>query len=183
MATTAVGGTHSSSLELDSFVMCIQKCDVEVVEWHLLDLASSSSQRNQVTLPAGSLAKVKEVHISKKSVQIRIYDFYSRNLAFENNLFACATIDLHTIAPPLWPFLVAIPEPIHRMKLFRYHELVAYLLTLKLEDFVLVDSQSVGGGKSWPSNLPVYLTCIIRYIGLISEIGPGFYLGVEITVN
>lgn len=180
-------------LEKESFVMCLQRCDVEVVENVLLDtVLHSASQRNQISLQPGSLAKVREVHASKKTVQLRIYDFYKRNLAFENNLFACAVANLQTIAPPLWPFLIGIPEPINRMTLFRNQALVTYLLSLRPDDLVLVDRDSViaeypdraSAAPKAPcsSSYPLYLTCIIRYIGLVSEIGPGFYLGVEITV-
>lgn len=179
-------------LENESFVMCVNRCDVEVVENVLLDtVLHSASQRNQITLQPGFLAKVREVHASKKTVQLRIYDFYQQNFAFENNLFACAAANLQTIAPPLWPFLIGIPEPLSRMTLFRNQDLGAYLLGLRPDDLVLVATDSViaeyPGHSSLPpppkpSSYPLYLTCIIRYIGLVSEIGPGFYLGVEITV-
>lgn len=166
-------------LQNESFVMCVQKCDVEVVEKILLDTTHhSASQRNQITLPAGSLAKVKGVYGAGKVVQIRIYDFYNRNLAFENNLFACAVASLHTIATPLWPFLTAITEPAERVAFFRKNELVAYLLSRQINDLVLVHRDSIPSH----SQTPAYLTCIIRYIGLVPEVGPGFYLGVEVTV-
>lgn len=175
----------SCSVHVESFVICLEKCDVEVVENILLDTTHHlDSQRSQITLPAGYLAKVKEVHSSNKTCLIRIYDFYNRNLAFENNLFACAVADLRTVAPPLWPFLIGIREPKERAQFFRNHELIAYLLSLQCEDFVLVARDSVESGlaSNGSGSDPSYFTCIIRYIGLVSEIGPGFYLGVEITV-
>ena len=165
--------------------MCVQKCEVEVVETILLDttdLSNHLSQRNCIFLPAGTLAKVKEVHSSLKTVQIRVYDFYNRSLAFENNLFACQVTNLHTIAPPLWPYLIGIREPSDRLTFFRNNELVAYLLTLQIEDMVLIHRDTVLPPSQRSSLIPVLLTCIIRYIGLISEVGPGFYLGVEVTV-
>lgn len=173
-------------LAVESFVICLEKCDVEVVENILLDTTNHlDSQRSQITLPAGYLAKVKEVHSSHKTCLIRIYDFYNRNLAFENNLFACAVAHLRTVAPPLWPFLIGIREPKERILFLRNHELIAYLLSLQCEDFVLVARDSVTRGPAASNGSgsdPSYFTCIIRYIGLVSEIGPGFYLGVEITV-
>lgn len=168
--------SHHHRLAKESFVVCVQKCDVEVVETVLMDPSTSaSSSRNSgnlITLHAGQLAKVKEVHPTKSVVIIRIYDFYDRNLAFENNLFACPASHLQVVAPPLWPFLIGINTSGARLKFFRSHELVAYLLNLNVGDVVLANVPS--------ANFP--LTCIIRYIGLVSEIGPGFYFGLEITV-
>lgn len=166
------------ALAVESFVLCVLKCDVEVVEDILLDTTvAHNQQRNQRPLPVGYLAKVKQMHESHKTCLIRIYDFYSRNLAFENNLFACAVASLREVEAPLWPFLVALPEPVDRVQLFRDPELVAYLLGLRIDDLGLVKNSRYPASSS-----SSYLTCIIRHIGLVSEIGDGYYLGVEITV-
>lgn len=166
-----------SALANESFVVCISRCEVEVVQ-NILEESQQSRHGNLITLQPGFLAKVKDTRRggSQKSVIIRIYDFYNRNLAFENNLFACPGTNLQVVAPPLWPFLIGIKDPLTRIGFYRDHEAVAYLLSLNCDDLVIVNGASV----NCPS--PSFLTCIVRYIGLVSEIGPGFYLALEITV-
>lgn len=159
------------SLENESFAICVQACDVEVLEADLTHPEKSPQAGNLIFLQPGALVKVKEVYSSNETTTIRIYDFYTKNLAFENNLFVCPSLNLHRVAPPLWPFLIGIREPPARIAFFRQHEAVALALSLKGGDQV----KAVVEGTT--------LNCIVRHIGLVSEIGPGFYFGLEITVG
>lgn len=159
------------SLENESFAICVEACDVEVLEADLARSEKSPQAGNLIFLQPGSLVKVKEVFSTEKTTIIRIYDFYAKVLAFENNLFVCPTANLHKVAPPLWPFLIGIRDPVERISFFRNHEAVALILSLKSGDHVraCVERSS--------------LNCIVRHVGLVSEIGPGFYFGLEITVT
>lgn len=171
---------NMTALANESFVVCISRCEVEVVQ-NILEESQQSRHGNLITLQPGFLAKVKDTRRAGGSQKtttaiIRIYDFYNRNFVFENNLFACSRTHLQVVAPPLWPFLIGIKDPLTRIGFFRDHESVAYLLSLNCDDLVIVNGASV----NCPS--PSFLTCIVRYIGLVSEIGPGFYLALEVTV-
>lgn len=159
----------------ESFAICSQNCDVEVLENVSEPSSRTTEAKQMVTIQAGFLVKVKEVLNGRKMASIRIYDFYSKNLAFENNLFVCNLANLHKVQPTIWPFLIAIVDPIQRLTFFRNTDLVNFILNIKISDLVVVNGAALRfDGKP--------LDCIVRYIGLVSEIGPGFYFGLEIMV-
>lgn len=156
----------------ESFAICSQNCDVQVLYTGAAERDTDAKQF--ITIQAGFLVKVKEV--VGKLASIRIYDFYSKNLTFENNLFTCSLAHLHKVQPNVWPYLIAIVDPVQRLGFFRNPELISYVLSIKISDLVTANVAALYlNGK--------VLDCIVRYIGLVSEIGPGFYFGLEIMVN
>lgn len=165
----------AKSLANGSFAICTRDCDVAVLEGDLQHHGDIGSTSQLIRLRAGFLAKVRDALPNKKAVTIRIYDFHSTNLIFEHNLFVCSATNLQKIQPEIWPFIVAIIDPGARSDFVRNAEAIAHTLSLKVNDMVLVNGSAFKPNGS-------YLMSVIRYIGLVSEIGPGVYFGVELLV-
>lgn len=146
----------------------------------------------KVELFRGSTVQVKGRQNSYTVVMI--CDFYQSNLAFQNNLYYVKTTALQVVDQSIWLQLVAIPDMNQRANITKDKAYVDYLSTLKIGSFVLVTSEYFStclirqSLQFLPERDPTDesnrdYNCIIRYIGFIDEMGPGYFYGLELLVN
>lgn len=136
----------------------------------------------------GTLVEVKGTQ-GKQNSTVRIYDPHQKNLAFENNLYTIKCTSLLAIPRASWHFLAAIIDPHTRANIAADTELLDYIIRLKVKSFVTVNGfyfslyQDHIFAEKEPMKGPLYFECIIRYIGPVDEIGPGYFFGLELLVN
>lgn len=111
---------------------------------------------------------------SAKFVNVRVYDFYAKDLVWEHNLFSCPLANLLVIPSDIWLFLAAIVDPAERLGLAQSERRVKHILSIQEGDTV-----SVSGAAF---RLDINYEAIVRYIGQVPEIGPGCYFGLELLV-
>lgn len=123
-----------------------------------------------------------------------ICDLHKTNLAFQNNLYHVKTIALVHVDESIWLQLVAIPDLQERANVAKDKAYIDYISSLKIDSFVRVNAHhfSMCPIRESLQFLPERETkdfrerdydCIIRYIGFVNEIGPGYYYGLELLVN
>lgn len=145
----------------------------------------------QVDLKKGMMIEVHQA--SDRYCTIRIHDYYQKNLAFENNLYLCKASALFEVAIDLWPYVIAITDPLMRISFARDRYFIEYAMGLDLGSFVTVNgnffmttpiSQSLMFlPEREPQSRILDYECVIRYIGPVDEIGPGCIFGLELLVN
>lgn len=129
----------------------------------------------------------------KSYTVVVVCDFYHKNLAFQNNLYFVKTSALQTVDQSIWLQLVAIPDPHERANVTKDKAYIEFISSLKVGSLVSIMSQHF-------SRCPIRQSlqflperdirelkdqdfdCIVRYIGFVDEIGPGFYYGLELLV-
>lgn len=135
-----------------------------------------------------------EVHqVSDRFCTVRIHDYYQKNLAFENNLYLVKASALFEVAIDLWPYVIAITDPLMRLNFARDRYFIEYAMSLDVGSFVTVNGNffmmsSINQSLSFlperePQNRILDYECVIRYIGPVDEIGPGCVFGLELLVN
>lgn len=140
----------------------------------------------------GMMVEIKK-HSSRYST-ITIHDYYDKNLSFEiNNLYLCKSSALFPVSREIWPFLTAIMDPCERANLAKDKGLVDYILSLEVSCYATVRGQEFNVSsinqslmflpEREPRERLLDYECIIRHIGEVDEIGPGYYFGLELLVN
>uniref|UniRef100_A0A1L8DTI0 ubiquitinyl hydrolase 1 n=1 Tax=Nyssomyia neivai TaxID=330878 RepID=A0A1L8DTI0_9DIPT len=147
-----------------SFAICSRNCQIRL-------LTGALPGDEFMALQQGMMLQIRE-RSAGKFVNVRVYDFFARDLVWENNLFSCPLTNLHEIPSDIWLFLAAIVDPVERLAVAQSDVRVKYILELKESDIV------VASGAAF--RLDVSFDAIVRYIGLVPEIGPGYYVGLEI---
>ncbi|XP_058057014.1 uncharacterized protein LOC131208327 [Anopheles bellator] len=95
-----------------------------------------------------------------------------RSATYENRIFQCQAAHLQRVPSDIWPYMIAILDPQERCEFAKRPKLFASVTQLSVGDIVLV---------SWlAKNRHVTYDCIIRYIGTVPKIGPGYYFGLEL---
>ncbi|XP_050084836.1 uncharacterized protein LOC126570840 isoform X2 [Anopheles aquasalis] len=90
----------------------------------------------------------------------------------ENRIYQCQVAHLQRVPADIWPFIIAILDPQERCEFAKRPKLFASVKQLRTGDIVLVN---------WlAKNRNVTYDCIIRYIGPVPKIGPGYYFGLEL---
>lgn len=145
----------------------------------------------RIDVHRGTLVEVKEA--VNNFCKVMIVDYYQKNLAFENNLYMMKYNTLLEVSNDVWPYLVAISDPHERANVAKDKEFIEYFQTLRENSFVSINGQffSIYPMKQSlqflperePKNRALDYDCIIRYMGPVGEIGPGYYLGLELLVN
>ncbi|XP_053697663.1 uncharacterized protein LOC128744574 [Sabethes cyaneus] len=128
---------------------------------------------NNVTIELGTTLQVEE-SISGKLALVRIKNYYNpEDKTYENHLFQCPVSSLLCVSNQAWPFVIAIMDPQERVDFAGQPKRVAMLEHLS-NDFIVKVS-----GRAFGRMTDVY-DCIIRAIGPVPEIGPGYYLCMEL---
>lgn len=145
----------------------------------------------QVDVKKGMMVEVHKA--SDRYCTIRIHDYYQKNLAFENNLYLCKASALFEVAIEVWPYVIAISDPLMRINFARDRYFIEYALSLDVDSFVTVNGNFFMTSpinqslmflpEREPQNRILDYECIIRYIGPVDEIGPGCVFGLELLVN
>ncbi|XP_055546306.1 ubiquitin carboxyl-terminal hydrolase CYLD isoform X2 [Wyeomyia smithii] len=128
---------------------------------------------NNVTIEMGTTLQIEEV-ISGKLALVRIKNYYNTDdKTYENHLFQCPKSSLLIIPKEAWPFIIAIMDPQERVNFASQSKRLAMLERLSNDLIVKVS------GRAFGLMTEVY-DCIIRAIGPVPEIGPGYYLCMEL---
>ncbi|XP_053677566.1 uncharacterized protein LOC128727655 [Anopheles nili] len=91
---------------------------------------------------------------------------------YENRIFQCQAAHLQQVPSDIWPYIIAILDPQERCEFAKKPKLFASVKELCLGGIVQV---------SWlAKNRHVTYDCIIRYVGPVPKIGPGYYFGLEL---
>jgi hypothetical protein len=111
-----------------------------------------------------------------KTCTIRIKDYYSDgSQLWDECLFTCSSSHLVKVSENIWPFLIAVVDPEDRYRFITQRSSDAKKIALLNDgDCVKVSGKPFGLNCSYD--------CIIRYVGLVPELGPGFYFGLELLV-
>ncbi|GAB0089119.1 CYLD [Sergentomyia squamirostris] len=147
-----------------NFAVCIRSCQIRL-------LSNLQSGDEFIKLQPGMMVQIRD-RPSSKFASLRVYDFYSRDLVWENNLFSCPMASLLVIPSDIWLFLAGIVDPGERLRVAQTEHQWKYILSLHESDIVVVNGSAF--------RLDVSFDGIIRYVGLVPEIGPGYYFGLEI---
>lgn len=145
----------------------------------------------QIDLKKGMMV---EVHLlSEKYATVRVHDYYQKNTVFENHLFLVKASALFEVAIDVWPYVIAINDPVMRLGFARDRYFIDYAMSLDLGSFVTVNgvffmmsaiNQSLNFlPEREPQSRILDYECVVRYIGPAEEIGPGCVFGLELLVN
>jgi hypothetical protein len=131
---------------------------------------------------------------SDRYSNIAIRDYYQQNHAFENNLYVCKSSALLQVQSSLWPFLIAISDPVDRLALAKDKPFIEYILALDINSFVTVNGQYfheytaasrallLSSEKEQQAAMVLDYQCAVYYIGPVPELGPGHFFGLHYVV-
>lgn len=172
---------------MESYAVVIQKV-----------LAMSAMQDDTETqdLSRGTMVEIRKPLASTAGSSysnIVIHDYYRKNLAFENNLYMCKTSALFRVPLDVWPFLIAISDPLERVNIAKDKNYIDFIRSIGLDSFVTVNGQYFNYSplnqslmflpEREPKEKSLDYECIVRYIGEVDEVGPGYMFGLELLVN
>lgn len=118
-----------------------------------------------------------------------LHDFYRKNAAFENNMYLVKTSALRIIPAAMWLFFAAVSDPLDRVFISQDQLYMNYLMSIQLDALVVVDGRyfivlppetSSTYNPRLKQNLDY--NCVVRYIGKVEEISPGYVFGLELLV-
>lgn len=143
-----------------------------------------------IELTRGMMVELKEER--ERNCTIIVHDYYEKNYAFENNLYWCKTSSLMKVYPEIWHYLIAITDPIMRANLAKDRPFLDYIANLQINTYVTVNGSYFNISvinqslmflpEREPKERTTDYDCMIRYIGPVDEIGPGFNFGLELLV-
>uniref|UniRef100_A0A1A9V2C0 ubiquitinyl hydrolase 1 n=1 Tax=Glossina austeni TaxID=7395 RepID=A0A1A9V2C0_GLOAU len=139
------------------------------------EFSSDGDERESISVEKGTPVKIFQLKSAKnKNVSIvQVLDYVNKIPIYEN-LYECPTCNLSRVDKYLWPFIIAIVEPEHRMCLIKEEQRAKWLTSLKVKDFVTVP------GQLFDKSHKRY-DCIVRYIGPVPELYPvGYFFGLEV---
>uniref|UniRef100_A0AAG5DBE2 Uncharacterized protein n=1 Tax=Anopheles atroparvus TaxID=41427 RepID=A0AAG5DBE2_ANOAO len=139
---------------------------------------------NRIDIEPGMTLQIVE-QTSSKIALIKIKDFHGTASAGgsggagsalgptnENRVFQCQLSHLQRVPSDIWPYMIAILDPQERCEFAKRPKLFALVKQLNVGDIVMVN---------WlAKNRHVTFDCIVRYIGQVPKIGPGYYFGLEL---
>lgn len=141
----------------------------------------------------GTMIEIRSLNVNQTYCEVRIHDYHQRNLAFEHNLYMIKQNALIHVSEMMWPLLAAISDPIERANIAKDSAFCDYISTLRENSFVTINGQYFSKclireslqflPEREPKDRSLDYNCIIRYIGPVEEIGPGYFFGLELLVN
>lgn len=154
----------------------------------VLAMSALEVDGSQVELKHGMMVEIKHCD---RYCSVMIHDFYNKNLAYENNLYLCKSSALLQVPIQIWPFLAAINDPFERVKTAKDKPFADYIQDITEGAFVTVNGQYFNSPISQslmflperePKDKSLDYPCIVRFIGPIEEISPGYLFGLELLV-
>lgn len=107
--------------------------------------------------------------------KIKIYDFYQSYPELDDQFYFCPIRNLLSFDDEEIPqFLMAIKCHNQRLRFIRNKSHLNFIRELKTGDFISADGMAFD--VNWKYD------CIIRYCGLVTDFGPGYYFVLEILV-
>ncbi|XP_058452232.1 uncharacterized protein LOC131430943 isoform X2 [Malaya genurostris] len=149
----------------------------ELIQAKLVSLSGlrfEDNNGNTITIEPGMTVRIMEQPSAKLAI-VCIKDFYSSDdKKYDEPRFQCQQSSLIPVTDDVWPYVIAILDPQERLDFVKQPKRLDQVKQLRTENFVKVSGRAFG--------LPdMKYECIIRYIGTVQEIGPGYYLGMEMT--
>lgn len=177
--------------ETFEYAIVIEKTQAMLVMSSNLHLDRNGDD-NKMELFRGTAVQIRASQSNYKVVMI--CDFYEDNLTFQNNLYYVKSSALQCVDENIWLQMVAIVDPFERANIVKDKSYIDYLSSLRLASFVGVKSQHLSmcpirqslqflPEREVKDSKNQDYDCIIRYIGFVNEIGPGYYYGLELLVN
>jgi hypothetical protein len=154
-------------------------------------LAMCAAEEHHIELFRGMMVEV----LDKKDrySHVVVHDFYQKNFAYENNTYLVKSSALLYVPLEIWPFLTAVCDPYERANIARDRPFMEYILRIDKENFVTVNGEyfNATAVKQSLSFLPerepkgriLDYECMVRYIGPVDELAPGYMFGLELLVN
>lgn len=137
----------------------------------------------------GTMVEIRKIN-NQHQYTVMIHDFHQKNFAFENNLYLIKPSVLCTVSRELWPFLIAITDPIARARIATDEAFCDYLLNLNEKSLASVNGHYFSTcpirqslqflPEREPRDRFVDYYCSVKYIGPVEEIGPGYFFGLEL---
>jgi len=168
------------------FAICIKSCNIKYLTIFESDdkiptsattsIAAQSSIINEKIIDSidiGQLIKIIDIY-SKKYYKIKLYNIINKKLQCLNNYYLIIKENLTKISVNLWPYIISISKSYDRYLFINNIDACNSLFKLKINDIIIVNGLN--------NNFLIDYNCIIRYIGLVPEIGPGYFFGVELLV-
>lgn len=173
-------------MESSEFAIVVEKTHA------MLSTRCLTQDDQKVELSRGTTVQIKKVQTTYSEVMI--CDLHNPNLAFQNNLYYVKTSCLVHVDESIWFQLIAIPDSQERANIAKDKAYLDYIASLGVDTFVRVNAHhfSMCPIRQSLQFLPERETkdfrerdydCIVRYIGFVDEIGPGYYYGLELLVN
>lgn len=193
------------------FALCVENCIVKLVssESQLSEFDTQNDQQPLVQprrnndeilnslLNKGMTVEIKDFVTKNSTISkyctIKILDYVNKNHAFENNLYMCKNSSLFRVSSNIWPYLIAIVDPLERLDFARDQHFTEYIRSLGENDLVLVDGNifkysSISASLNFANNNSDNghkhkdYECAIIFIGLVPERGNGYYFGLQLVV-
>ncbi|CAD7085791.1 unnamed protein product [Hermetia illucens] len=135
-------------------------------------LLKAKREQQKVIVSKGTLVKILDANGSS-SVNVQVMDYINKNPIWEN-MYKCAADSVRQVPQDTWPYVIAIADPEERLRFALNSKWCQIILSLKIGSIVSVSAELFKKSSSFDYN------CIVRYIGLVPEIGPGYYFGLEL---
>lgn len=161
-----------------------------VIERSRVRVMSDEDYSNEIDLDKGMFVEIQNTSDSSSIFcSIKIFDYYQINPAFLHNIYFCKRSTLLTVSVKLWPFLISIHDPLDRLNVARDKVFSEYIISLEVNSFVEILGDKFHQSEMRQSldfsvdhsNNPDF-NCIVRYIGKCTELGPGYFFGLELLV-
>lgn len=122
----------------------------------------------------GSLVELFDGPTVTKS-KIKILDFYQSYPELDHQFYFCTKRNLTPFEDEEFPeFIKSIKCHNQRLRFFKNETQIQFIKELKISEIVSADGMAFG--VKWTYH------CIIRYIGLVPDFGPGYYFILELLV-
>lgn len=137
----------------------------------ILTRISGECEKNISTLRLGMLVEAVE-ELVDSALRIRVIDTTGSEI-WHGTEWRCHRFDLISVSSEVWKFLPAVSVPQERVRLANHKHLCKELMNLVINDTIWYCPNPQGCTK--------YLA-IIKYIGPVSELGQGYYFGLDLLV-
>lgn len=173
------------------YAIVIEKTQAVLMMSKNLQIDRNNNNDHNLEVFKGTMVQIKGRQ-NAYSVVI-ICDFHEENLAFQYNHYYVKTSALERVEESIWLQLVAIPDPQERANIAKDKSYLEYLSSLKIGTFVSVKTQYFSKcpirqslqflpEREAKDSKDQDFDCIVRYIGFVTEMGPGYYYGLELLV-
>ncbi|EJY58028.1 AAEL013253-PB [Aedes aegypti] len=144
----------------------------------LSSLYEDSNGNGTIEVEVGMMLQIVE-NVSAKYAIVRIKDYYSpEDKRYENVCFQCPAANFQIVPGDVWPFVIAIMDPQERAQFVKQPMALTWVKRLMQQKNESIQRVKVSG-RVFLRPADTY-DCIVRYTGPVEEIGPGYYLGLEL---
>lgn len=157
------------------------------------NLAMCTMEEHQIELTRGMMVEIVEKNRKDRYKETIIHDFFEKNFVYQHNTYLVKTSALIEVPSQMWPFLIAVSDPHERANIARDKPFIEYVLSLQEERYVTVigdyfNHTGVNQTISFlaerePKRRILDYDCMVRYVGPVHELAPGYMFGLELLVN